>query len=160
MSRGGAYLEVIKHYGIDERQCNQQVSDAHLEKISRSGCKQWKSLPPYLELETIVAEDIDKSPANEKSKRYDFLLKWKDMKGFSATYKQLITALLEIKCRQDAERLCEMLKKSSSLPSSPSSATTGKYQLGLMQGLFVCFFTRELGVRFPLLHKSFDLAST
>ena len=137
MSRGGknsAFLEVIKHYGIDERQCNQQVSDAHLEKISRSGCKQWKSLPPYLELDTIVAEDIDKGPANERSKRHDFLLKWKDMKGFSATYKQLITALLKIKCRQDAEKLCEMLKKyisqTPSLPSSPSSATAGKYQLG------------------------------
>ena len=59
-----------------------------------------------------MAEDIDKSQKGEREKRHEFLLTWKDMEGSSATYKQLITALLKIKCRRDAEKLCEMLKKS------------------------------------------------
>ena len=59
-----------------------------------------------------MAEDIDKSQKGERENRHEFLLIWKEMEGSGATYKQLITALLKIKCRQDAEKLCEMLKKS------------------------------------------------
>ena len=116
----------MSRYRLTERQYNQQVSDTHLERLSRSGCKQWKSLPPHLELETIVAEDIDKSQKGEREKRHEFLLAWKDMEGSGATYKQLITALLKIKCRQDAEKLCEMLKKSaqSELAIATTSATS------------------------------------
>ena len=55
---------------LTERQCNQEVSDTnHLENLSRSGCKQWKSLPPHLELEATVAEDIDKSQKEERERR-------------------------------------------------------------------------------------------
>ena len=111
--KSSTFLQLMSQYRLTERQYNKQVSDIHLEKLSRSGCKQWKSLPPYLKLEAIVAEDIDKSQKGEREKRHEFLLTWKEMEGSSATYKQLITALLKIKCRRDAEKLCEMLKKSA-----------------------------------------------
>ena len=107
------FLHLMGHYGLTEGHYNQTVDDSHLEKLSRSGCKQWKSLPSHLKLETIVAEDIDKSQKEEREKRYDFLLKWKNTEGSAATYAQLISALLKIKCRRDAERLCEMVKKSA-----------------------------------------------
>ena len=110
--KSSTFLQLMSQYGLRERQYNQQVSDINLEKLSRSGCKQWKSLPPHLELEAIVAEDIDKSQKGEREKRHEFLLTWNEMKGSSTTYKQLITALLKIKCRRDAEKLSEMLKKS------------------------------------------------
>ena len=124
--KSSIFLQLMSQYRLTERQYNKQVSDIHLEKLSRSGCKQWKSLPPHLELETIVAEDIDKRRKEEREKRYEFLLTWKDMEGSGATYGQLITALLKIKCRQDAEKLCEMLKKSaqSQLAIATISATS------------------------------------
>jgi hypothetical protein len=92
---------------------------------------EWKSLPPHLKLETIVAEDVDKKPVTEKEKRYDFLLKWKEIKGAQATYKQLLGALLKIRCTQDSEKVCEMLKESQPRPAEPiakhgTSTTLGK----------------------------------
>ena len=73
-----------------------------------------------------MAEDIDKSQKRRRKKRHEFLLTWKDKERSAATYKQLITALLKIKCRRDAERLCEMLKKSvhDQLAIATTSATS------------------------------------
>jgi hypothetical protein len=123
--------ELMGRYGLSDKDCEKKISSPHLEHISRSCCMEWKSLPPHLKLETIVAEDIDKKSATEKAKRYDFLLKWKEMKGAQATYKQLLAALLEIKCTQDSEKVCEMLKQPR--PAEPiakhgTSTTLGKYR--------------------------------
>jgi hypothetical protein len=91
-----------------------QVSDRHLEEISRVCCEDWRSLPPHLKLETIAAKDIDKSPKVEEEKRHDFLKKWKKTKGSDATYKKLHDALIEIKSRDDAERVCKIMREVSS----------------------------------------------
>ena len=116
-----AFLGLMNHYGLTEEHYDQQVEDIHLEELSRSGCKQWKSLPPHLEVETIVADDIDNSREDPGTKRYKFLLKWKNMKGFDATYRPIINALLKIECRQDAQKLCEMLKKCVTQPQFPTT---------------------------------------
>ena len=119
--------ELKSHYGMTEGHCDQPVSDIHLEELSRTGCKQWKSLPPHLKVKTIVAEDIDKGQKEPAMKRYEFLLKWKEIKGSNATYRHLLTALLKINCGQDAEKLCEMLMKcvpQSQLPNVTASATS------------------------------------
>ena len=65
----------------------------------------------HLELEDIVAEDIDKTQKGEREKRHAFLRKWKSMNGSKATYKQLIAALLKIKCKDEAEKVQEMEAK-------------------------------------------------
>ena len=101
---------MAEQYGLADGYGDQPVTDKHLEIISRSCCKEWKSLPAHLELEDIVAEDIDKSQKGEREKRHDFLRKWRSMKGSKATYKQLITALLKIKCKDEAEKVQEILK--------------------------------------------------
>lgn len=117
--------ELMKEYGLTERDCNKPVSDNHVECISRSCCKHWKFLPAHLELETITAEDSDRKHSDPEAKRYDFFLKWKEIKGSGATYKQLIVALLKIDCRQDAEAVCNVLKGSSSAqPHQLNSSTT------------------------------------
>jgi hypothetical protein len=113
--------DLLKCCGLSHRSSKKPVSDAHLEEISRSSCKQWKSLPSHLDLETIVASDIDRSQKDEREKRHDFFKKWKDIKGSGATYKQLINALLKIKCVQDAEKICQLLKESTQ-PSTPDGA--------------------------------------
>ena len=135
--KSSTFLQLMSQYRLTERQYSTQVSDIHLEKLSRSGCKQWKSLPAHLELEAIVAEDIDKSQKGEREKRHEFLLTWKEMEGSSATYRQLITALLKIKCRQDAEKLCEMLKKSAQSQLAIATASATSHHAGKSARIYV-----------------------
>jgi hypothetical protein len=110
MEESPTFQDLLKRHELSDRSCNKLVSDVHLEEISRSNCKQWKSLPSHLGLETIVADDIDRSQKDPREKRYDFFLQWKDIKGTGATYKQLINALLKIKCKKDADKVCQLLK--------------------------------------------------
>ena len=104
---------MMAYFEISEENLNHVISDRHIEKISNSSCEKWRSLPPYLEMETIAAKDVDRdhSASDECEKRCSFLKKWKKMKGVKATYKSLICALLEIKCTEEAEGVCKMLKK-------------------------------------------------
>jgi hypothetical protein len=109
---------VTEHYQLSEADCNLQVTDVHVEKISSSYCEKWRSLPPYLKMEAIVAKDIDREHpgSDESEKRGSFFKKWKETRGLEATYRSLINALLETKCRGDAEGVCELLKKHTSMP--------------------------------------------
>jgi hypothetical protein len=109
---------VMEHYQLSEADCNLQVTDVHVEKISSSYCEKWRSLPPYLKMEAIVAKDIDREHpgSDESEKRGSFFKKWKETRGLEATYRSLINALLETKCRGDAEGVCELLKKRLSMP--------------------------------------------
>ena len=50
---------------------------------------------------------------DEDEKRATFFAKWKEAKGSDATYKALISALLEIGCAEDAECVCKLLKPAS-----------------------------------------------
>ena len=132
--------ELLKRYELTEEDLNKPVSDSHVEQISRSSCKHWKSLPGYLGLKPITAEDSDQKHFDPAEKRHDFFLKWKEIKGSGATYKQLIIALLKIDCREDAEAVCAVLKgsvqphpsavgassDSNVTPVPPSSSTAGK----------------------------------
>ena len=107
-------LRVCEVYGLSEEDLSVAVSEKDLERIARSCCKDWKSLPTHLELETILVEDIEKSQAHdEREKRHNFLRQWKRMKGSAATSKQLVSALLEIDSVEDAEKVCSILKDSA-----------------------------------------------
>ena len=135
------FHEIMEKHGLTDDDCNREVSEKQLELISHSCCEDWISLPPHLQLDTIVARDIGKSQKGEKEKRLEFLLKWKSIKGFYATYKQLITAELKIECGDEAEKICQILKKSCSpvqeaaafpsraMPLPSSQRGTGKYKV-------------------------------
>ena len=104
------------------------VSDCDLEIISRCCCKDWKMLPAHLELDAIVAEDIDRKQVDEREKRHVFLRQWKKMKGSAATYKQLHTALLKIDCREDAEKVYAILEESDQDRPPPKTGVVRSYQ--------------------------------
>ena len=109
---------MMEHFKLSEADFNRQVSDSDIEEISNSFCEKWSSLPPYLEMEAIVARDIHRDhPGEEREKRCSFLKKWKKMKGLKATYKSLIHALLEVKCTEEAEGVCKLLKDHTSQES-------------------------------------------
>ncbi len=104
---------------LAEEHCNQQISDRHLEDFSRSSCQQWRSLPSRLGLPTILAEDIERSVSNEGERRHIFFQEWKQRKGFEATYKRLIEALIGINRREDAEKVCQLMKDTQPLSRNP-----------------------------------------
>ena len=124
MESHSAFLKLIQRYGLTEGDCNKEVSDIDLQRISSSYCKHWKKLPAYLGLESIVVEDLERSQEEEDTKRHKFLLRWKDRKGSAATYGKIINALLKIKSRQDAERVCAILKDSRSKVITSAASTT------------------------------------
>jgi hypothetical protein len=103
-------VSLMEHYQLTEQDLDKQISDIHLDKISQSCCRKWKRLPPYLEMESIVGLDANLSAGEEEEKRLSFLFKWRDKKGFKASYKRLICALIEIESLNDAGRVCELVQ--------------------------------------------------
>ena len=99
----------MSHMHLRKEDVNKQITDEHIEVISRNSCSQWKSLPAHLGLPPITAKDIDLGPGDEREKRNTFLTTWKAKKGSEATYKKLISALLKIEHREDAEYVCKLL---------------------------------------------------
>lgn len=118
---------LLELYQLKEKDCNQQISSLHLNEISLNYCQKWRFLPARLKLKDIVADDISRGPGNEEDKRYTFFLKWKQIKGSEATYKRLISALLEIKCKQDAEGVCRLLQQSISERMMTPPAINGAF---------------------------------
>ncbi len=97
---------LMERYSLTEDKCSQPISDYHLNKIH---CSKWKQLPCYLGLDKIVAGDVSRDCATEEEKRFEFFSKWKETRGSDATYKSLISALLDCQCREDAESVCKLL---------------------------------------------------
>ena len=121
---------LLEQYQLEEEDVSKQVTDLHIDKISHSHCKKWKSLPAYLKMERIIASDIDTKPIEEEEKRKNFFFKWQDEKGSKATYKVLIEALLEMKCKEDAESVCKLLIAQA----QPISSTIAGIHLNGWQG--------------------------
>ena len=125
MEESSEFLELIKKHKLSVEDCDKKVSGAHLEIISRSSCKHWERLPSHLEMNDIVVSDVRRTQIDEEGKRLEFLRKWREQKGSKATYKQLVLALLKIECRDDAEKVCEILKKPQIHESPPAHDDQG-----------------------------------
>lgn len=117
------WSHLVERFQLTEENCDRQVSDSHLEDISRSFCSRWRSLHSYLELEDLVVRDIDREHKEEEEKRNDFFFAWKQKKGSHATYRKLICALLKIEYRNDAEKVCKLLMRPVSPQQASSSAS-------------------------------------
>ena len=113
--------QLLRRYKLTERDCNKEVCDKHLEQLSRECHLEWKSLPGHLGLKKTIVDDIEGIGGDQKGKKHAFLLRWKRIKGFNATYKQLITALLEIDSGEDAGWVCKMMQKELQESSSSDS---------------------------------------
>ena len=119
---------LLASHHLSEEDINKQITDGHMEVISRSSCGKWRSLRPHLELDSIVVEDIDHMQSDECERRSKFFAIWKGKQGSRVTYKRLIRALLKIKCTQDAESVCKLLNDGDSVQqqcSGPSLNSTG-----------------------------------
>ena len=112
---------MMKQYQLQWKDVNEKVTYEHVVEISHSCCKDWERLPPCLEMERIAASDINRSGGSEEDKRRAFFFRWIDEKGSEATYERLIHALLEIKCRNDAEEICKLIQPILQLPTSENA---------------------------------------
>ena len=110
-SRSVTVRDLMGHYDLSEDSYSQQLSDFHVNKIH---CSKWRQLPCHLGMDEIVAEDIDRDCRSEEERRFKFFSRWKEMRGSDATYGSLISALLAIECRKDAESVCKLLQTSQS----------------------------------------------
>ena len=118
---------LIDRYHLTEEDVDKQITDKHIEVISRSTCRKWRSLYAHLDLTSIVVLDIDHDhhmQLDEDQKRSLFFTNWKEKKGSEATYKWLISALLTIECREDAESVCELLKQQQQQPEPGENCST------------------------------------
>ena len=115
--------ELLRKYELTEEDSKLPISDPHLEEISRTSSKDWRSLPSHLELSDTTVGDIERDSQKEDERRNNFFFTWKHKKGTRATYRKLVHALLKIDCRRDAEKVCELLWESVSarqrIPSPP-----------------------------------------
>ena len=50
---------LVVYYELPEDQCNRRVSKIHIDDISRSACRKWRSLVAYLGMKEIVISDIE-----------------------------------------------------------------------------------------------------
>ena len=100
---------LIVKYVLTQEDLNKKVTDKHIEVISRSSCRKWKSLYSHLEMKPIHVGDIDCKEMDEDQKRVKFFSTWKENKGSEATYTKLIRALLTIESKEDAESVCKLL---------------------------------------------------
>ena len=122
---------LIARYHLTEEDVGKQITDEHIEVISRSTCRKWRSLYAHLDLSSIAVDDVDHLPVDEDQKRFTSL---KEKKGSEATYKKLISALLTTECREDAECVCKLLKslqQQQQQPQSTGSAVARGWLMGL-----------------------------
>ncbi len=107
------YSSLKERFKLTDQDLSKPVSDILLDKISSSLALKWKRLPAYLDLENTIVENIKYDPnlVEESEKRHQFLLDWKATKRAAATYESLILSLLQMKCRQDAETVFELLQE-------------------------------------------------
>ena len=117
---------ILEHYGVTEADVNKQISDVHLEEISRVACQGWRLLPARLEIEHIEVSNIERDHRLEEEKRLAFLQKWKGQHTFEATYKALMNALISIKHVQDAESVCKTLKTYPPPVNTPAPPSTNQ----------------------------------
>ena len=104
------FFNLVKKYSLTERDYERQISGSDVVTISQSCCEDWRELPSKIELDDIVAKDIDRKQISEEEKRHCFFWKWIEIKGSAATYKLLIEGLLKINRVGDAEEVCKLLK--------------------------------------------------
>ena len=68
--------------------------------------------------DTVVG-DIECEVGKEEERRARLFSRWQSEKGAHASYKQLINALLEIECMQDAEYVCWLIRSTVANKVSP-----------------------------------------
>ena len=122
-------LSPYRMANLESLDLEKKITEIHCDKISHNINLKWRRLPPYLGLESEpIVSDIEHLLIEEEEKRGKFLSKWKEIKGSDATYKNLLDALNELDCKDDAEHVQKLLLPDSQPQHSHGSERpTGMY---------------------------------
>ena len=99
--------DLVQFYELSESDCEREINEVDLADLSFTLGQGWRALPSRLGVPSS-----DHVFQTEQEEKHAFLSQWKDVKGSEATYKVLISALLDINCREEAEGMCRMLNAS------------------------------------------------
>ena len=60
---------LLERFKLKEEDLQKKITEKHIDVISRTCCREWKSLRSHMEMEELVEHDIEKGPGTEQSKR-------------------------------------------------------------------------------------------
>lgn len=115
--------KLMADYGISDAACDATVTELHIMEIIKKYCSKWREMYVYLNVDKIIVNDLKYAPGDEEDKRQRFFGAWKQENGSGATYRVLLTALLGVKSREDAEAVCKLIQ--GQVPAAKTSPTNG-----------------------------------
>ena len=100
--------ELLQIYNLKpdtlERECSEQ------ELLDVGDFISWDVVGPRLpEITTQDMEDLSRDKYNQDQKRQKLLKLWNERNGSCATFHVLITTMLKVKKRNEAEKVCKLL---------------------------------------------------
>ena len=132
-------LKYLEADGITVEHLEQRCSDEDLLQISRD-LVEWRNLAPHLALTDTDLEDLE-GGRSEQERRLKALRKWKRKAGFTATYKNLVSALLQVGDTELAEKLCRQLQRRAHKSDIRQQGALARSWLARLQG--ACAFRRS-----------------
>ena len=93
---------------VPRERLDSRVSDIHLAQIARD-LKKWEGLVPLLGLTEAQEEEVRSTFRDYGDQKREALLKWRQMKGNEATYRQLIIALCCVQNIELADKVATLL---------------------------------------------------
>ena len=100
--------ELQQRYNLRSEDLDKPCSYQHTLDIATF--VSWKVVGPRLgRIEQRDMDDISLDKYNEQEKRENLLELWVERNGSNATYNAIITVMLEVKKRSEAEKVCKLL---------------------------------------------------
>lgn len=119
-------LRLLECHQLKEEDGDRQMSDQHLGDIAATYAyfRLWRALPARL---GVLRIENATARTDEVTEKRAFFYKWRKEKGSEATYTRLISAMLDVGSREDAERVCKMLRTvvPTNWPDSQQPSTMG-----------------------------------
>ena len=101
--------DLVRHCGLSDEELNKEVTRDKFHEVGPS-LLDWRLLYPILNVTQPEVEAIERDNHGEELKRNKFLSVWKQKQCEHATYRALVVALCKIERREDARKVCEVLK--------------------------------------------------
>ena len=99
----------LTKFGLSKDDLKQEISDTDIDNICRAYCTKWRNLYAHLGLERTFVVNAERDGYDEADKKAHFFRAWKGEEASDTTFGKLIDALMQIKCKQDAEGVCKLL---------------------------------------------------
>ena len=102
--------DLARDYGVTEEQLQLKCSEDAILEIGEF--ISWREVGQRLPgVGRDGVRDGNKEGYNEAEKRTKVMEKWEERRGKSATYDEMITAMLKARKRKEAEKVFELLKR-------------------------------------------------